>query len=112
MNHILRYVKSDTTLRIDKIWYVFVRQKSYMTLHCMVHISIKSVPHCAKSDMTLHMLHICLSLRLITKKNSKGWAYMVHISINRVPQYVISHATYVKVYVPMNLSSRFGVHDS
>ena len=36
MNSIPRCVKSDKTLRIDKIWYVFVSvtlQKSYMTLH-------------------------------------------------------------------------------
>ena len=25
MNSVLQYVKSDKTLRIDKIWYVFVR---------------------------------------------------------------------------------------
>ena len=36
MNSVPRYVKSDTTLRIDKILYVFVRQKSYLTLPYMV----------------------------------------------------------------------------
>ena len=36
MNSVPWYVKSDMTLRIDKIWYVFVRQKSYLTLHYMV----------------------------------------------------------------------------
>ena len=60
MNSIPRYVKSDMTLRIDKIWYGFVSptlQKSYVTLHYMVHVSINSIPQCAKSDTTLHMSH-------------------------------------------------------
>ena len=61
MNSVPRYAKSDTTLRIDKIWYVFVSltlQKSYVTLHYMVHVSINSVPQYAKSDTTLHILHM------------------------------------------------------
>ena len=61
MNSVPWYAKSNTTLRIDKIWYVFCKstlQKSYVTLHYMVHISINSIPRYAKSDTTLHMLHM------------------------------------------------------
>ena len=36
MNSVLWYVKSDKTLRIDKIWYVFIRFRSYLTLYYMV----------------------------------------------------------------------------
>ena len=38
--------------------------------------------------------------------------YMIHVSMNSIPQYAKSHVTYVIVYVPMNLSSRFWIYDS
>ena len=36
INSVPQYVKSDKTLRIDKIWSVFVRRGSYLTLYYMV----------------------------------------------------------------------------
>ena len=60
MNSVLRYVKSDTTLRIDKIWYVFCKTKILSDFTLYGNVLMNSVPWYVKSDMTLRMLHTIL----------------------------------------------------
>ena len=67
MNSVPQYIKSDKTLRIDKIWYVFVKRGSSSDFILYCNVLMNSVPWYIKSDMTLHMLRtiLCTAVRKI-----------------------------------------------